>query len=71
MKMKKNQLTMAILFATMLGFTACSDDDKVNISTVSITTTVDTTIEGLQLTGGTYTFDKFLNHLKNTHLNIL
>lgn len=45
MKMKKNQLTMAILFATMLGFTACSDDDKVNISTVSITTTVDTTIE--------------------------
>ena len=26
MKMKKNQLTMAILFATMLGFTACSDD---------------------------------------------
>ena len=49
MKMKKNQLTMAILFATMLGFTACSDDDKVNISTVSITTTVDTTIEGLHL----------------------
>ena len=24
MKMKKNQLTMAILFATMLGFTAVS-----------------------------------------------
>ena len=30
MKMKKNQLTIAILFATMLGFTACSDDDKVS-----------------------------------------
>ncbi|MBO5507521.1 MAG: DUF4876 domain-containing protein, partial [Bacteroides sp.] len=57
MKMKKNQLTMSILFATMLGFTACSDDDKVSISTVGITTTVDTTIEGLQLTGGTYTFE--------------
>ena len=46
MKMKKNQLTMLVLFATMLGFTACSDDDKVSISTVGITTTVDTTIEG-------------------------
>ena len=57
MKMKKNQLTMLVLFVTMLGFTACSDDDKVSISTVSITTTVDTTIEGLQLTGGTYTFE--------------
>lgn len=55
MKMKKNQLTMLVLFVTMLGFTACSDDDKVSISTVGITTTVDTTIEGLQLTGGTYT----------------
>ena len=43
MKMKKNQLTMLVLFATMLGFTACSDDDKVSISTVGITTTVDTT----------------------------
>mgnify|MGYP006978759240 FL=1 len=32
--MKKNQLTMLVLFATMLGFTACSDDDKVSISTV-------------------------------------
>ena len=51
MKMKKNQLTMLVLFVTMLGFTACSDDDKVSISTVGITTTVDTTIEGLQLTG--------------------
>lgn len=49
MKMKKNQLTMLVLFVTMLGFTACSDDDKVSISTVGITTTVDTTIEGLQL----------------------
>ncbi len=57
MKMKKNQLTMLVLFVTMLGFTACSDDDKVSISTVGITTTVDTTIEGLQLTGGTYTFE--------------
>lgn len=55
--MKKNQLTMLVLFVTMLGFTACSDDDKVSISTVGITTTVDTTIEGLQLTGGTYTFE--------------
>ena len=64
MKMKKNQLTMAILFATMLGFTACSDDDKVNISTVSITTTVDTTIEGLQLTGGTYTFENINTSVK-------
>ena len=27
MKMKKNQLTMLVLFVTMLGFTACSDDD--------------------------------------------
>ena len=45
MKMKKNQLTMLVLFVTMLGFTACSDDDKVSISTVGITTTVDTTIE--------------------------
>lgn len=36
MKMKKNQLTMLVLFATMLGFTACSDDDKVSISTVGI-----------------------------------
>ena len=42
MKMKKNQLTMLVLFVTMLGFTACSDDDKVSISTVGITTTVDT-----------------------------
>ena len=66
MKMKKNQLTMAILFATMLGFTACSDDDKVNISTVSITTTVDTTIEGLQLTGGTYTFENIIHRLRQT-----
>ena len=41
MKMKKNQLTMLVLFVTMLGFTACSDDDKVSISTVGITTTVD------------------------------
>ena len=55
---------MAILFATMLGFTACSDDDKVNISTVSITTTVDTTIEGLQLTGGTYTFENINTSVK-------
>mgnify|MGYP006920147878 CR=1 FL=1 len=55
--MKKNQLTMLVLFVTMLGFTACSDDDKMSISTVGITTTVDTTIEGLQLTGGTYTFE--------------
>ena len=38
MKMKKNQLTMLVLFATMLGFTACSDDDKVSISTVGIAT---------------------------------
>lgn len=30
MKMKKNQLTMLVLFVTMLGFTACSDDDKVS-----------------------------------------
>ena len=37
MKMKKNQLTMLVLFVTMLGFTACSDDDKVSISTVGIT----------------------------------
>lgn len=64
MKMKKNQLTIAILFATMLGFTACSDDDKVSISTVGITTTVDTTIEGLQLTGGTYTFENVNTSVK-------
>ena len=32
MKMKKNQLTMLVLFVTMLGFTACSDDDKVTNS---------------------------------------
>ena len=44
MKMKKNQLTMLVLFVTMLGFTASSDDDKVSISTVGNTTTVDTTI---------------------------
>lgn len=62
--MKKNQLTMSILFATMLGFTACSDDDKVSISTVGITTTVDTTIEGLQLTGGTYTFENVNTSVK-------
>ena len=64
MKMKKNQLTMLVLFATMLGFTACSDDDKVSISTVGITTTVDTTIEGLQLTGGTYTFENVNTSVK-------
>ena len=34
--MKKNQLTMSILFATMLGFTACSDDDKVKSNTCEI-----------------------------------
>ena len=39
---KKNQFDNVILFATMLGFTACSDDDKVSISTAGITTTVDT-----------------------------
>lgn len=64
MKMKKNQLTMLVLFVTMLGFTACSDDDKVSISTVGITTTVDTTIEGLQLTGGTYTFENVNTSVK-------
>ena len=48
----------------MLGFTACSDDDKVSISTVGITTTVDTTIEGLQLTGGTYTFENVNTSVK-------
>ena len=62
--MKKNQLTMLVLFVTMLGFTACSDDDKVSISTVGITTTVDTTIEGLQLTGGTYTFENVNTSVK-------
>ena len=62
--MKKNQLTMLVLFATMLGFTACSDDDKVSISTVGITTTVDTTIEGLQLIGGTYTFENVNTSVK-------
>ena len=56
---------MAILFATMLGFTACSDDDdKVNISTVSITTTVDTTIEGLQLTWWNLYFENINTSVK-------
>ena len=56
MKTKMKQLKMVILLAAVLGFTACSDD-KVSTSTVSISTTVETTIEGLQITGGTYTFE--------------
>lgn len=56
--MKKNkQLTAALLLAAALGFTACSDDNEISMSTVGITTTVNTTIEGLQVTEGTYTFE--------------
>ena len=55
MKMK-NQLAAALFLAATLGFTACSDDDEISMSTVGITTTIETTIEGMQLTEGTYTF---------------
>lgn len=52
----KNQLAAALFLAATLGFTACSDDDEISMSTVGITTTIETTIEGMQLTEGTYTF---------------
>lgn len=55
--MKKNQLALAVLFAAALGFSACSDDEGVSMSDVSISATVNTTIEGLQITSGTYTFE--------------
>ena len=57
MKMKMKQWTMVILSAAVLGFTACSDDEKVSMSTLNITTNVETSIEGLELTSGTYTFE--------------
>lgn len=63
--MKKNQLLMAILFAGALGFTACSDDDEVSMSTVDVTTTVNTSIEGLRVTGGTYTFENVNTAVKS------
>ena len=56
MKMK-NQLTAALFLAATLGFTACSDDNEISMSTVGISTTINTSIEGLQLTEGTYTFE--------------
>lgn len=62
--MKKNQLTMAILAASMFGFTACSDDDKVSMSTVEITTTVETSIDGVQIISGTYTFENVNTSVK-------
>ena len=55
--MKKNQLALAVLFAAALGFSACSDDEGVSLSDVSFSATVNTTIEGLQITSGTYTFE--------------
>ena len=57
MNIKKNQLALAVLFAAALGFSACSDDEGVSMSDVSISATVNTTIEGLQITSGTYTFE--------------
>lgn len=64
--MKKNQWKMALMLACALSFTACNNDDSVRLSTVDITTTVDTSINGLQLTEGTYTFENVNTSAKTT-----
>lgn len=53
----KKHLAIAILLAATVGFSSCSDDDDVKMSIVEISTTVDTAIDGVQITGGTYTFE--------------
>lgn len=63
MKMKKH-LAIAILLAATVGFTSCSDDDDVRMSVVDVTTTIDSAIEGVQITEGTYTFENVNTSVK-------
>ena len=62
--MKKNQWVKVILFSAALGITSCSDENEIKTSTVDITVTVDSTIEGLGLTSGTYTFENVNTSVK-------
>lgn len=62
--MNKKHLALAMLCVASLGFTSCSDDDAVSMSTVGINTTINSAIEGLQLVSGTYTFENVNTSVK-------
>ncbi|MDE5743196.1 MAG: DUF4876 domain-containing protein [Bacteroidales bacterium] len=57
--MKKHPFYLVTLFTALLCLTACKDPVETTIVTVN--TTIDTSIDGLQLTEGTYTFENVSN----------
>lgn len=62
--MKKNLAIAILLAASVAAFSSCSDDDDIAMSTVEVSTTIDTAIEGVQITEGIYTFENVNTSVK-------
>lgn len=62
--MKKNLAIAILLAASAAAFSSCSDDDDIAMSTVEVSTTIDTAIEGVQITEGIYTFENVNTSVK-------